>query len=213
MATGVRIRNSSGSIQIDDQYFNYAIIARGDITLVPPPSGNAYLAASATVRISAQSPMIAIQAPNGTALVGAVTSAGAGLWDVTILGSTQTLTYFVLDQCPQAGSHGVGLRIRRADGQIAFDSGFFYPKVVFYGAATKNDMPAGFYAVICAQAGGFMNPGAVPPNNIEYVTAYQTTTTGVIVQNSQPLRTWGSGISMNPINARYLMLDVSNVFI
>ncbi len=213
MAFGVRIRNTAGSVQIDDQYFNYAIIARGQITLVPPSGATPYVAATATVRVAAQNPIIAIQTPNGTAVVGAVTPAGAGQWDVTILGSTQTLTYFVLDQCPQAGSHGVGMRVRRSDGQIAFDSGFYYPKVVFYGTATKNDMQAGSYAVICAQAGGFMNAGAQPPNNYEYVTAYQTTPTGVVVVNNQPLRTWGAGISMVATNARYLMLDVSNVFV
>ncbi|MDF4005330.1 hypothetical protein P3W33_18175 [Luteibacter sp. PPL552] len=214
MATGVRIRNAAGSVQIDDQYFNYAIVARGQLTLSPPAAGTPYVVASATVRVSAQNPMVAIQAPNGTAVVGAVTSAGAGLWDVTILGSQQTVTYFVLDQCPQAGSKGVGMRLRRAsDQKITFDSGFYYPKVVFYGAATKNDMPAGSYAVISAQGGGYMNPGAQPPNNYEYITAYQTTATGVIVANDQPLRTWGAGISMVAVNARYLMLDVSNVFV
>jgi hypothetical protein len=213
MATGVRIRNSSGSVQIDDQYFNYAIIARGQLTLVPPGTGSFYVAASATVRVSAQNPIIAIQAPNGTAVVGAVTPAGAGQWDVTILGSSQTLTYFVLDQCPQVGSSGVGMRLRRADGQITFDSGLYYPKVVFTGTATKNDMPSGSYAVISAQGGGYMNPGAQPPNNYEYITAYQTTGTGVIVATDQPLRTWGSGVSMVATTGRYLMLDISNVFV
>ncbi|MDF4024143.1 hypothetical protein P3W24_04050 [Luteibacter sp. PPL201] len=213
MATGVRIRNSSGTIQIDDQYFNYAIIATGQLTLSLPASGSPYVAASATVRFAAQSPMIAIQSPNGNAVVGAVTPAGAGLWDVTILGGAVAVTYFVLDQCPQQGSHGVGMRLRRAsDQKITFDSGFYYPKVVFAGTATKNDMAAASYAVICAQGGGYMNAGAQPPNNYEYITAYRTTSTGVIVSNDQPLRAWGAGISMVAVNARFLMLDVSNVF-
>lgn len=214
MATGVRIRNSFGYVQIDDQYFNYAIVARGQLTLVPPGSGSIYVAASATVRVSAQSPMVAIQTPNGTAVVGGVVPVGGGQWDVTILGSAQTLTYFILDQCPQAGSTGVGMRLRRStDGKITFDSGFYYPKVVFAGTATKNDMPSGSYAVISAKGGGFMNPGAQPPNNFEYITAYQTTSTGVIVATDQPLRTWGSGVSMTAVTGSYLMLDVSNVFI
>lgn len=212
MTVGFRVRNASGSIQIDDRYFNYAIIARGQVTPVSPPAGSAYLIGTVTFRVTAQSPMIAIQAPNGNALVGAVTPVGNGQWDVTILGQTQPVTYFVLDQCPQAGSKGPGLRVKRADGSIAFDSGFYYPKVVYYSSGTKNDMPQGSYAVICAQGGGYMNPAGTTPSNTEYITAYRTTPTGVIVSGDQPLRTWGAGVFMSATNSRFLLLDVSNVF-
>lgn len=212
MADYLKVTGASGSVQIDDRYFNYAIIASGQLQLNPQPAGNAYYPATGTVRITAKSPMIAIAPSAAYAFVGAVTSVGNGQWDVTILGGSQTITFYVLDQCPQQGMPAApGFRVHRADQSVAFDSRLYYPKVVFFGSGPKNDLPAGSYAVICAKSGGRI---AVVTNiNTEYTTAYQTTSTGVIVAADFPLRQWPAGINMNATSSAYMIIDITNVFI
>jgi hypothetical protein len=132
MAYGLQIFNTSGIIQIDDEYSNFGLIASGTAyvtfpTLAPP--GQGYLYHRIYYPDCGTPPLVFIRPlPNNIffqAIVITPTYMEVQLWtiDGTLTIAEGNIEYRIYAPMSQfAPSSGSGLVIRKANGQVAFDS-------------------------------------------------------------------------------------------
>jgi hypothetical protein len=130
----------SGAIQIDDTYFNMAVLSSGVATMTtqyPGMTQGFYTTVSATSPDG--SPLtLAIGAPSDSRIFVACfrVAVSGSTYTWTIIGagngisaSGASFPFYVLGR-PAAGSSGYGLRVRDGTGKITFDSGFKYARVL-----------------------------------------------------------------------------------
>lgn len=133
------VNKTTGSIQIDDQYWNLAVLAKSSITSNSTPEADTsrYLA---TITVTSSEPPI----------LGVVCSGYVGLWKVAKSGTSWTFTYFT-ETASQAMTvfrfgkpadlgPGWGVRIKRG-GSIRYDSRHQYARVA--GVQSGTGLSAG----------------------------------------------------------------------
>lgn len=175
MAVGLRVRNNSNIIQIDNQYKNLAMRQKGTVTTVAGviPQFNSNVA-YATITVSGTNPQIAL-IPTEAAV--------AGLWYISMSGSNfvfhivsreaATIPYYIFDNT-LSGTAGAKLKMRDAGGNLFFDSSNKYLKIVGM-LNTDNDTPivqvstpAGRQCAVMVSAGGYsyanVVTGFIPPS-------------------------------------------------
>ena len=137
MPAGFQAFNNGGMLQIDENYVNLGLIAKGQLTpSTATPDGQVGAFKMAEVSVTGVAPIIAVRANYAVAL-GDVRQSGS-TWTFRLCVNTTTdwdgtaLTYYIFDQVPPV-AHGVGLQVFRGDGVCTFDSNYKYfnPVAVF----------------------------------------------------------------------------------
>lgn len=132
MATkvGIRIRNSHGTVQIDDNWIGMALRSKGTFTLEVDPSNRPQPMLRASLTVAGIWPIIAFNPGNNATSMYGSQNNGNGTWTFHFRcqGTTPaTVEYWVFDQMDQGigfNSLGYGLRVRRqSDGKVVFDAG------------------------------------------------------------------------------------------
>lgn len=123
----VSYNSATGSVQIDETYFNLALVAKTDI--VSAPSGEGGYRAQVVVD-SATPPAVAFRTPGGQRVaLQQVTKAGT-VWtyDFFTMGSGITITCYLFG-LPVYQGGGSGLVVYNSAGQVTFDSRMKYARV------------------------------------------------------------------------------------
>lgn len=144
MAAGLRVRNDYGTYQINDTYPNYVLHSRLTVTPAQTADPNIGLAevavpAGAIVAIRSGTPTCHLRA-SGTKLQLAQRPNVFGLGPVDV---------YIFQRQPNVPVSGAGLRVRNAQGVIAFDSNYGPLKIidVINGEGTFN-LPSANVALI-----------------------------------------------------------------
>lgn len=127
MAAGLRVRNDAGSYQIDQDYSGFGLLAKGTIPMTLDPATHPQPMRIGSVSVTGETPMIAFKAPGHA--VNLVRQANSGSsWTFHFRSqssSDYTLSYWVFDNAKLTGGDTIqaGLKVRRANGEIAWHSG------------------------------------------------------------------------------------------
>lgn len=141
MPAGIQIVNNFGTILIDENYKNLALRQKTATTTVAASNGRATVAMSGM-----NAPMIALASTAYTGVKHMLSSLASFVIQGPSVGS-QAVTAYVFDE-PQASGMSQGLMVYNAAGELTFDSGNKYARVVdVYGGANLADwQPARTYA-------------------------------------------------------------------
>lgn len=133
MPTGIQIINTSGTTLIDENYSNLAMRTKGSTSTVGGSLGRVTVAMSGM-----NSPMIALTSDRYMGVKSMLSSLASFVVQGPQAGSWP-FEYFVFDK-PLASGQTYGLMIYDAAGNLCFDSGNKYARVVdIYGGANLAD--------------------------------------------------------------------------
>jgi hypothetical protein len=127
MAYGLLVKNSSGYIQIDDNYSNYTLIASGSVTINESYDRSIRIA---TISFPSQSFPVSVCIGNtGSAFVACVsrTSTSVGL----VASATVTISYRIygLISVNPGTTSGYGLIVKNGSGGVVFNSNLPYMRI------------------------------------------------------------------------------------
>lgn len=127
MAYGLLVKNSSGYIQIDDNYSNYTLIASGSVTISESYDDSIKIA---TISFPSQSFPVSVCIGNtGSAFVACVsrTSTSVGL----VASATVTISYRIygLISVNPGSTSGYGLIVKNGSGGVVFNSNLPYMRI------------------------------------------------------------------------------------
>jgi len=130
MAVGVRIRNGSGGIQIDETYKNLALRAKG--TLVPATSWNGGKWRLGSITVTGNSPVLAWRSASPVAMTSSSRSGSSVTYNFIMAATDGSIDWFLFDEPVYGSAQGsVGLRIRNpTTGVVVFDSRMKYMRIV-----------------------------------------------------------------------------------
>lgn len=127
MSYGILVKNSSGYIQIDDNYSNYALIA----------SGSVWVSASTVTRVNPATVYFASQSSPVVVCIGNTGGAVVALFAITdssaqfISNASTTVPYRIYANVADnpGSTSGYGLVVRNASSQVVFNSNLTYMRV------------------------------------------------------------------------------------
>ena len=129
LKAGVRIRNSHNTVQIDENWVNFALSAKGTITCVDDGATHPQKMAVGSVTVAGTWPVIAFRAVSKAVNLVRTVNNGNGTWTFHFRCKSNTsfnLDYWVFDQMELGigfGTMPCGLKIRRpSDGKLVFDA-------------------------------------------------------------------------------------------
>lgn len=154
MPSGITIYGDSGAVQVDENYFNYALVAKGTATLLEDaqalPNGAIRRGAKVQISVQGESPIIAWS--SGFPLHIYRVSVNAGVWSFVISSGISggsgyppglagnSFTYYVFDRPSDSGG-GFGFQVFDAAGRLTFDATRKYMRVVrFYETSDPKSM-------------------------------------------------------------------------
>lgn len=152
----IRVRGDAGTVQIDDTYCNLAFMTKGVAT-----SSDTSRYTEVVVTVTGRMPVMFLRPTNGVACVSGVTNSG-GTWSFRVglgVGVTQC-TYYIFDSIPGVSAEPYTIRLRNAQGQVTWDAGYKYLRVL-----DSVPLPDGFASTdVQAPAGNqwavaFSDPG------------------------------------------------------
>lgn len=162
---GLRVRNQSGFVQVDNAYSNLALRSKGSTTcstLFNTNQGPTNIYQGTVTLAMSEGACIAIRSDLPCALFKATNGTGTRTFTFLTQGGAGVVEYFVFDSPDFAGAVGpVGLRVRRRDlSGYAFDSRKPYMRVMGTavttpGTAQRTDvsLPGGRLAWVPSQQG------------------------------------------------------------
>lgn len=131
----IRVRGDAGTVQIGDDYCNLAFMSKG----VATSDGARYTEYIVTVQ--GRMPLMFLRPIYGTACVSGVTNSD-NTWSFRIglgVGVTQC-PFYIFDSIPGPSTEQYTIRLRNAQGQVTFDAGYKYLRVL-----QSTPLPDGFY--------------------------------------------------------------------
>jgi hypothetical protein len=241
VTAGFQVFNSSGVLQIDENYANLALISQGQVTPNTPVPGSIYTEIQmAEVTVTGHSPIIAVRANYGVTL-SRVTPNGSS-WTFRLCvnkfisyqnGSYvdfdgTPISYYVFDIVQSPVAHGVGLQVFRGDGVCTFDSNYkyFLPVIAYtlpappaYEEANAvrdfGGLPFGTYAVVLTtsrDSAAFLNQSLV----INYGDSLRALPDGLRVRygpyySDEQPHEFGYIFFPDQRPAHVVLIDVSNI--
>lgn len=126
MPAGLAVYNDAGTVQIDDQFANMALISKTNVTVGSSP--DYYRPAAIYTVVSATPPIVAIQSTHRVVLQN-ITRSG-NTWTFTYYGGAigNIVTCYLFNKPVYQGS-GSGLVVYDASGNVTFDSRQKYARV------------------------------------------------------------------------------------
>lgn len=145
MSYGILVKNSSGYIQIDDNYSNYTLIASGAVSV---SASTASKVNPATVSFTSQSsPVVACIGDTSGAYVAVLSRSSTSVQFVS--NASITLPYRIYANVANnpGSTSGYGLIVRNASGQVVFNSNLTYMRVgqLTFSTVGYNTMPTVYH--------------------------------------------------------------------
>jgi hypothetical protein len=170
MTAGFQIFGDNGNTQIDENYFNFACVAKGTINMpATVPDSNGYKAVqSVYLTIDADYPMLFLNPKSTMAAVQRVKTTGRSHEFRIVGGMTEgsvpqaeSFSWFLFDKPPAPPANGSGIQVFNDAGQCVFDSN--YPPMRFMDIITVPTnsstgswtYPPGDYALTLGQGRRF----------------------------------------------------------
>lgn len=223
MAYGFKVINDYGTVLIDDTFANLALMSSAVYTTTPPASQ--YYGSDLIFSFSAQFPVFAFRCETALATVVAVQQNGSAFTvSMRCDGPVGTPIKVYFFDRPTVPTSGWGIRVRDAAGNITFDSGYSYMRIVgaYSGADATWALPAGkVYAVL--QGGYYYTQywlSPAPPTDPNARGDIITEVSGVrVAGNVMQASIYKESNEMNqPFfggafggTASYLLIDVTNM--
>lgn len=219
MAFGAKIINDTGSIQIDQDYKNLAMVAKGNI-VTTNTIGGGYSWVDLT--ITGINPILALRCTTRSCHYYYITNSGSNwTYRIFINNSTagvDTITYYVFDEPPTPVMSGFGMIIFNSASQPCFDNRHKYLRVTAMiehphtEASHTFTVGRQYAAIISKPAVGLTAPGMAPPYPlIRYGMGWQAITNGM--ERKVVIVSTGSYSSV-PVSASYpgsaIIVDVTN---
>lgn len=151
MATGFRIRNANGSVQIDDSYQNLALRSKGTVVSGGNSTGAGWYAASVTLPSTV---VVAFRCASACLLMSQIVNGSTKQVSFRTQGTGITVEWFAFDTADLGLSYGgsYGLRVRTKTGAVAFDSRMKYMRIIGQIAGTSAQNAVGTYTYGAGQA-------------------------------------------------------------
>jgi hypothetical protein len=178
MTTGFRTKNASGTLQIDQNYENLALRAKGTFTPGTPWNNSKWRLGSFTV--TGNTPVIAWRASGPATLVSVSVSGTSVTYQFLIAAASGSIDWWLFDKPTYvAMATAPGIRIKNpSTGVVVFDSRMKYMRVV--------GVISGDYASLVAPAAAsYAGTPAVVVGNV----AYQYVS-NIVSQAGQPPYPW-----------------------
>jgi hypothetical protein len=142
----IRVRGDAGTVQIGDDYANLAFMTKGVAT-----SSNTSRYTEYVVTVTGRAPMMFLRPTGGTACIAGVNNSGS-TWTFTIgLGTgTAQCPFYIFDSIPGASAEPYTIRLRNAQGQVTWDAGYKYLRVL-----GSTPLPEGFFSTDVQGPAGF----------------------------------------------------------
>lgn len=162
MPAGFQIVNSSGVVQVDENYVNLGLVAKGTITI--PAGGIGGLAAPAQISFTGVSPILCIRPVNTFAFIRSVTKSGS-TYAYTVNGGfatsgnssplAETFNWYIFDRMSQIGTTNYGIQIYNAAGEITFNSSANPMRVAAVGQIPNASLATAPATVSASQSGTY----------------------------------------------------------
>lgn len=128
MPAGLQVINEYGTIQIDQDYINLCLSAKGTMTTSNDGLVHPQPMEVATISVNGSNPLLALRGPTGKRLNVERVSVSGNIFTFRVKSqssSSFTFSYWVFDKAEWAmsGNLGVGLQVFKGNGEVAFDSG------------------------------------------------------------------------------------------
>jgi hypothetical protein len=141
MTAGIQIVNENSVIQIDQDYKNLVMVAKGSVTTTGA------LPTTADISVTANNPVIAFVSSVPVCVTRMQSSGTSWIYRVATFGAAATVDYYVFDT-PElvTVSDTFGIEVRKADGSLAWHSSMKTLKVVAFlevPVPNVNDNDAG----------------------------------------------------------------------
>lgn len=167
MTAGFQIFGDNGNTQVDENYFNFACVAKGTINMPATVTDmNGYKALQTVLlTLDADYPMLFLQPKLQFSSVQRVKKLTGRSHEFKILGgmdanrqpTAETFNWYLFDRPPQPGLHGDGIQVFNDAGLCVFDSNF--PPMRFIDVITTPtdfsdgswNYPIGDYALALGQ--------------------------------------------------------------
>lgn len=217
MAFGIQIRNTAGSIQIDENYKNLALVAKS--TIVTTVSGGGWSHVDLT--ISGVHPVLALRCTTAACYYYYVTNSGSS-WTYRLFvnnatAGADTITYYVFDEPPAPVMSGFGMLVFNAAGEVTFDSRHKYLRVEDFVEHPHTEADLTFtagrqYAAILSKPSiGLTTGGMAPPYPlIRFGMGWRAITNGM----ARRTVITATGSVSSPMSAAYpgaaTIVDVTN---
>lgn len=184
MAYGFRARASSGLIQIDQDYDNFALLASGSANTDNDLGTSSYT--TIAMPLGAISPVIALYSTTPTLIIQATTTS----FSVFAKGlSPQTFEWFIFDEVITAPGPGYGIRVRDpVTGKVRFDSRLKYMRVVGEGTLDAANISSTTDWGAISGATGRKLAAVQSKTGVRQLTNGGSGTPGTV-----PATTWGAG--------------------
>lgn len=169
MPSGFQAFNDYNTLQVDQNYFNLALIEKQTInTSVAAVEGY-----KATFFTGAALPVFALYSASGAVTI-TRTSASGGGWSVDVFcrGAPAAVEVFIFGKTPASSAGNAGIQVFKETGEKAFDSNYKYMRIVHVQAFT-------------GQASYENPPEIILPPNRKYATVWGDTI-GIFDQVSFP---------------------------
>ncbi len=147
MTYGFRVINDWGTVQIDDTYANLALKEVRQYTFQFDQGGTDYFL---NFSFSGSLPVFAFRSPDSHSVVAAIQQNGS-TYTVQMRSDLGGPVWIYIFDKPITPTSGYGLRVRNANNEITFDSGYKYMRIEgFYSSANGNQglTPGKTYAVL-----------------------------------------------------------------
>lgn len=141
---GLRILNANGNVQIDQNFRNFSLIAKGVVT-ASMISGSLTNAAQVDITLVGTSPFLAFKSDFAVSIYFVTSSGNTRTFRVTTNSDNagRPFTYYGFDLIPTTSSSQWGMRVWYSPTQLAFDSGFRYFKPVAVGSVLVDNTDMG----------------------------------------------------------------------
>lgn len=127
MAFGFRVTGDHGVTQIDSEYANFVMTQKGSVTLTSDALWGVSPVVSATIAVTAKSPMLALSC--ATPVTVQYATAIGSSWTFYVTAHTGTggigVNWWIFDDADEdaASPPAWGMRVRRSDGSVVWHSG------------------------------------------------------------------------------------------
>ena len=220
MAYGFQVINTDGVVQVDQDYKNYALYSK---TVLTGSFGGSSINTSDPLPVPSTGTYIIALQTNSTSYAARVYGSTIASYSTTA--SPPVVTAYVF-AAPSTSAEAHGLRVFNSAGEVVFDSGLKYMRVVYAGYIpdisasgggppyTYSGLASGSYAFVQAFSRQLYSySGGAPGSFTVFRDWYQSRSTGFEVRNglfvSGPGSTTGFGnqLSGGPV----MMIDVAGM--
>ena len=160
MAAGFQIVNANGIVQVDENYVNLGLVAKGTITI--PAGGIGGMAAPAQISFTGASPILCIRPVSTYAFIRSVTKLG-NTFSYTVNGgysgagntspTAETFNWYIFDRMSQIAVTNYGIQIYNASGELTFNSSSNPMRIAGVGQTPNAALSTAPATVSAAQAG------------------------------------------------------------